>query len=204
MMCSKYATVAGETRLEQRQARVAQLPTGAELLSAIRNHFIGTHPLNLLANKLGTIHRLSLKHTSLATIDAERLSLIAAIDGWASDYVAALHRPIALRYETFGALIDALADSQVRAYHLLMNGDPADPMVHAAWHRLAEQVHEYSALLSTVGCGDPVQQQARDHAVLATQRSSEYGTRAGSPPIGTTDSTDLSSRRPSSVPIPGS
>ncbi|MGQ4615001.1 DUF4254 domain-containing protein [Nocardia sp. R7R-8] len=54
---------------------------------------------------------------------------------------AAMHLPVPhsgarLHTETLGAVIDRLARSQVRAYHLLMTvDDVADPQVHAAWYR---------------------------------------------------------------------
>ncbi|MBF6137159.1 hypothetical protein IU501_29700 [Nocardia otitidiscaviarum] len=100
------------------------------------------------ANKLGTLHRFALKLTNSAAIDAERLSLITAIDGWATAHLTHLEPPITHRHESLGDLIDTLAGSQIHAYHLLMNGDPADPAVHAAWHRLAEHVEEYSTMAS--------------------------------------------------------
>lgn len=125
------------------------LPTGAELLAAIRSDSRGTHPLSTLANKLGTLHRFSLKLANSTAIDAERLSLITAIDGWATAHITHLEPPITHRHESLGDLIDTLASTQIHAYHLLMNGDPADPAVHAAWHRLAEQVEEYSTVTST-------------------------------------------------------
>ncbi|MET8779477.1 hypothetical protein ABZV58_31140 [Nocardia sp. NPDC004654] len=47
-------------------------------------------------------------------------------------------------------MIDRLAEAQVRAYHLLMTVDPADPRVHAAWYRLAELVDGYTDLITEV------------------------------------------------------
>lgn len=52
--------------------------------------------------------------------------------------------------ESLGTVIDRLAVRQVQAFHLLMNAEPSDPIVHAAWYRLAELVDDYTDLTTAV------------------------------------------------------
>ncbi|WP_280244459.1 DUF4254 domain-containing protein [Nocardia abscessus] len=70
-----------------------------------------------------------------------------AVDTWAAMHLPVPRSGARLHTETLGAVIDRLARSQVRAYHLLMTvDDVADPQVHAAWYRLAELVDGYTDL----------------------------------------------------------
>ncbi|QLY28805.1 hypothetical protein H0264_26205 [Nocardia huaxiensis] len=127
-------------RLEPPAPTESAFPTGEALLSAIRNHHIDDHPLTRYANKLGTVHRLLLKIPGTRTmLGIERVELIHAIDSWART-----GDPTRQSCGSLGARIDLIAETQVRAYHLLMSEDPGDPRVHAAWHDLAQLVDDYT------------------------------------------------------------
>ncbi|WP_431955843.1 DUF4254 domain-containing protein [Nocardia lijiangensis] len=141
----------------------ALFPSGEALLSAIRGHHVGGHPLAKLANRLGLLHR----HRLTESADECRCSsaeFVLAVDAWVADHLLLPHPAATLHTETLGAVIDRLAEAQVHAYHLLMTVDPAGPIVHAAWYRLAELVDGYTDLITEVT------QRARRLPVLGDHR----------------------------------
>ncbi|WP_457227371.1 DUF4254 domain-containing protein [Nocardia gipuzkoensis] len=93
-------------------------------------------------------------HRHLTGLEREchcrRAELIIEVDVWVGDRLPIPHPGATLHTETLGAVIDRLAEAQVRAYHLLMSIDPADPRVHAAWYRLAELVDGYTDLITEI------------------------------------------------------
>lgn len=123
--------------------------SGEALLSAIRGHHIGIHPLAKLAHEFGLMYQ-----RRLATFGSEcrcrRDELALAVDVWVADHLPIPHPTATMHTETLGALIARLAEAQVHAYHLLMTIDPVDPAVHAAWYRLAELVDGYTDLITDV------------------------------------------------------
>lgn len=126
---------------EPRTPGESAFPSGEAVLSAIRNYHVEDHPLIRYANKLGTVHRLLLKVPSTRSVlGIERGELIGAIDAWAR--TDAPHP--ARGSEGLGAVIDRIAETQVRAYQLLMSESPADPRVRAAWNDLADLVDDYT------------------------------------------------------------
>ncbi|MEV5835549.1 DUF4254 domain-containing protein [Nocardia sp. NPDC052112] len=128
---------------------VALFPTGEALLSAIRGHHVGLHPLAKLAHDFGVVHQRRLAtFGSECRCRADELAL--AVDVWVADNLPIPHPRASMHTETMGAVIARLAQAQVYAYHLLMTIDPADPAVHAAWYRLAELVDSYTDLCTDV------------------------------------------------------
>ncbi|WP_435590817.1 DUF4254 domain-containing protein [Nocardia sp. bgisy118] len=124
-------------------------PSGEALLSAIRGHHVGVHPLEKFAHQFGLLHQ----HRLTGLFDecrCSRLEFLLAVDVWVADHLPVPHPTATLHTETLGAVIDRLAEAQVYAYHLLMTVDPADPIVHAAWYRLAELVDGYTDLITGV------------------------------------------------------
>ncbi|MGY2091087.1 DUF4254 domain-containing protein [Nocardia gipuzkoensis] len=125
------------------------LLSGEALLSAIRGHHVDDHQLAKLAHEFGAMY-----HRHLTGLEREchcrRAELIIEVDVWVGDRLPIPHPGATLHTETLGAVIDRLAEAQVRAYHLLMSIDPADPRVHAAWYRLAELVDGYTDLITEI------------------------------------------------------
>ncbi len=123
------------------------LLSGEALLSAIRGHHVGDHQLAQLACELGGLH-----HRRLLGRDSEccrrRTELVSAVDVWMGAHLPIPHPDARVHTETLGAVIDRMAETQVRAYHLLMTVDPSDPQVHADWYRLAELVDSYTDLVT--------------------------------------------------------
>lgn len=128
---------------------IALFPSGDALLSAIRGHHVGIHPLAKLAHQFGVMYQ-----RRLATLGSEcrcRADELAfAVDVWVADHVPIPHSEARMHTETLGAVIARLAEAQVHAYHLLMTINPADPAVHAAWYRLAELVDGYTDLTTDI------------------------------------------------------
>jgi len=124
---------------------VALFLSGEALLSAIRGHRVGIHPLAKLAHEFGVMYQ-----RRLAAFGSEcrcrRDELVLAVDVWVADHLPPPHPAATMHTETLGAVIARLAEAQVYAYRLLMTIDPADPAVHAAWYRLAELVDGYTDL----------------------------------------------------------
>ncbi|MEU2254435.1 DUF4254 domain-containing protein [Nocardia xishanensis] len=145
---SNPVAIAGEPSGTGRAVAVL-FPAGEAMLSAIRGHHVGVHPLTQLAHQLGLLYR----HRLTGPVDECRSSsieLIFAVDLWVANHSPDPHPTATLHTETLGAVIDRLAEAQVRAYHLLMTVDPTDPIVHAAWYRLAELVDGYTDLTTAV------------------------------------------------------
>ncbi|MGO4615649.1 DUF4254 domain-containing protein [Nocardia sp. 2YAB30] len=128
---------------------VVLFPSGEALLSAIRGHHVGIHPLAKLAHDFGLLYQ-----RRGATFGSEcrcrRDELAFAVDVWVTDRLPIPHLGARMHTETLGAVIARLAEAQVYAYHLLMTIDPADPAVHAAWYRLAELVDGYTDLTTDI------------------------------------------------------
>ncbi|WP_431969575.1 DUF4254 domain-containing protein [Nocardia sp. bgisy134] len=124
-------------------------PSGEALLSAIRGHHLGRHPLTRLARQFGRMQQWLLLGAG-RECRCCRTELILAVDVWVGEHLPHPHPAATLHTETLGTVIDRLAEAQVRAYHLLMTIDPADARVHAAWYRLAELVDGYTDLTTEV------------------------------------------------------
>jgi hypothetical protein len=138
-------TVAGRSETNA----VTLFPSGEALLSAIRGHHVGIHPLAKLAHNFGVMHQRCLAtFGSECSCRADELTL--AVDVWVADRLPIPHPRARMHSETLGAVIARLAEAQMYAYHLLMTIDPADPAVHAAWYRLAELVDGYTDLTTDI------------------------------------------------------
>jgi hypothetical protein len=124
-------------------------PTGEALLSAIRGHHVGPHPLTSIAYQFGQLHQQYL-HGPARPVCRFRAELSRQTDLWVVDHVPPPHPEATLHSESLGTVIDRLAVQQVQAFHLLMNADPSDPIVHAEWYRLAELVDDYTDLTAAV------------------------------------------------------
>ncbi|WP_433678033.1 DUF4254 domain-containing protein [Nocardia sp. CA-119907] len=123
--------------------------SGEALLSAIRGHHIGIHPLAKLAHEFGLMYQQRLT-TFGNECRCRRDELVLAVDVWVADHLPVPHPAATMHTETLGTVIARLAEAQVHAYHLLMTIDPADPAVHAAWYQLAELVDGYTDLTTDV------------------------------------------------------
>ncbi|MGY2090484.1 DUF4254 domain-containing protein [Nocardia gipuzkoensis] len=121
------------------------LPSGESLLSAIRGHHVDGHRLTRFAAEFGRLYQRSPARLGRGCRCGSD-ELVLAVDTWAAMNLPVPHSGARLHTETLGAVIDRLARSQVRAYHLLMTVDVSDPQVHAAWYRLAELVDGYTDL----------------------------------------------------------
>ncbi|MFI7664154.1 DUF4254 domain-containing protein [Nocardia sp. NPDC049526] len=128
---------------------VALFPSGEALLSAIRGHHVGVHPLAKLAHDFGVIYQRRLAMFG-SECHCRRDELALAVDVWVTDHLPIPRPGASMHTETLGAVIARLAEAQVHAYHLLMTIDPADPAVHAAWSRLAELVDGYTDLTTDI------------------------------------------------------
>ncbi|MGW4769888.1 DUF4254 domain-containing protein [Nocardia sp. NPDC004278] len=102
-----------------------------------------------MAHEFGVMYQRRLPtFSSECGCRADELAL--AVDVWVADHVPIPHPGARMHTETLGAVIARLAQAQVYAYHLLMTIDPADPLVHAAWYRLAELVDGYTDLTTDI------------------------------------------------------
>ncbi|WP_328397966.1 DUF4254 domain-containing protein [Nocardia sp. NBC_00416] len=124
-------------------------PTGEALLSAIRGHHVGPHPLAPIAYRFGQLHQQRL-HRPVCLACPHRTELSVQADRWVTEHAPPPHPNATLHFESLGTVIDRLAAQQVRAYHLLMSAEPSSPFVHAAWYRLAELVDDYTELTTAV------------------------------------------------------
>ena len=124
-------------------------PTGEALLSAIRGHHVGPHPLTSIAHRFGQLHQQYL-HGPACPACPGRSELSRQADLWVVEHVPPPHPEAILHSESLGTVIDRLAIQQVQAFHLLMDAEPSDPIVHAAWYRLAELVNYYTDLTTAV------------------------------------------------------
>ncbi|WP_171050232.1 DUF4254 domain-containing protein [Nocardia cyriacigeorgica] len=123
-------------------------PGQDDLLSAIRGHHIGCHPLDGWAADLGIVHTQLLDYPDMALLRHRRERLIAMIDSWLTPRLPRPHRTAICHSESMGTLIDRIAAAQVQAWIRLMR-QPADhPDVHDAWYRLAELVETYTDLVT--------------------------------------------------------
>ncbi|WP_329414649.1 DUF4254 domain-containing protein [Nocardia vinacea] len=128
---------------------VALFLSGEALLSAIRGHHVGIHPLAKLAYEFGVMcQRRLVTFGSECRCCTDELAF--AVDVWVADRLPVPHPGARMHTETLGTVIARLAEAQVYAYHLLMTVDPADPAVHAAWYRLAELVDGYTDLTTEI------------------------------------------------------
>src|SRR4051794_39810185 len=128
-MCAAPAYL-GHLRIVPSESML-DFPSADALLSAIRGQHIGRHRLCQLACELGRVRDAQLSAPDSLTLRRERLALIADIDAWVAQRLPTPHPNSSLHPEAMGAVIDRLAAAQVRAYHLLMNLNPArDDRVH--------------------------------------------------------------------------
>lgn len=125
------------------------LPTGEALLSAIRGHHVGPHPMARVACELGRLHHPDTRD-SIRAKQHFRNILARQADQWVADHAPPPHPAAILHPESMGAVLDRLARQQVRAYHLLMTAEPSDPLVHAEWYRLAQLIDDYTDLANAV------------------------------------------------------
>ncbi len=123
-------------------------PGQDDLLSAIRGHHIGRHPLNGWAAELGIVHTQLLRYPGMALLRHRRTRLIAAIDSWLAPRLALPHATAICHTETMGTLVDRIAATQVQAWTRLMDLPADHPDVHDAWYRLAELVETYTDLVT--------------------------------------------------------
>ncbi|MBF6093960.1 hypothetical protein [Nocardia cyriacigeorgica] len=123
-------------------------PGQDDLLTAIRGHHVGRHPLVHWAAELGTIHTQLLDYPDMALLRHRRERLITTIDAWLAPRLPRPHAIAICHPESMGTLIDRIAATQVQAWTRLMS-QPADhPDVHDAWCRLAELVENYTDLVT--------------------------------------------------------
>ncbi|CAM4344527.1 DUF4254 domain-containing protein [Nocardia ninae] len=127
----------------------ASFLSGGALLSAIRGHHVGIHPLADLARQFGLMYQRR-QDASATEFHCRRSELMRAVDAWAAEHQTSPHPNATLHTETLGSVIDQVAEAHVHAYQLLMTINPTDPAVHAAWFRLAELVDSYSDLITKV------------------------------------------------------
>ncbi|WP_330251435.1 DUF4254 domain-containing protein [Nocardia sp. NBC_00565] len=126
-------------------------PSGEELLSAIRGHHVGQHPLDEYAHELGSMYTDLLAQPELEELSqVGTASFVGVIDEWVAARLPQPRPGAALHTEGIGAVIDRMAAALIHAYHLLMTLDPAGPRVHAAWSHLAELVDAYTDLTTEV------------------------------------------------------
>ncbi|WP_327152057.1 DUF4254 domain-containing protein [Nocardia sp. NBC_01329] len=125
------------------------LPTGEALLSAIRGHHVGSHPLARVACELGQLHHPGIENSTRAKRHLRDV-LARQADQWVAEHAPPPHPAATLHTESIGAVIDRIAGQQVRAYHLLMTTKPSDPIVHEEWYRLAQLIDDYTDLAAAV------------------------------------------------------
>ncbi|MFC8044210.1 DUF4254 domain-containing protein [Nocardia sp. NPDC057353] len=118
------------------------LPSVDELCASIRGHHVAAHPVARLAIEFGSLYQE-------LEFCCRRDRLVASVDSWAIHHLPAPRPDARPAVESFGAVIDRIAFTQVHAYRLLMTADDlAAPRVHAAWHRLAELADGYTDLVA--------------------------------------------------------
>jgi hypothetical protein len=120
-------------------------PSGEELLSAIRGHHVGDHPLSRLAREFGLLYEQP-SPDGTDKCCCRRDELVLAVDAWVTGRLPVPHPRARLHTETLGAVIDRVAQAQVVAWQALMAMDPTGQIVHAAWFRLAELINGYTDL----------------------------------------------------------
>ncbi|MFX0573068.1 DUF4254 domain-containing protein [Nocardia nepalensis] len=128
------------------------LPSDDELFLSIRGQLKSADRLCQLATEMGRLHwRKLCGGAGCAESVCDRAELIDEIDLCVSERLPIPHPSATLHTETVGQLIDRFACTIVRAYHLLMTLDPADPQIHAAWCQVAELADGYTDLCTDVG-----------------------------------------------------
>lgn len=120
------------------------------LLSAIRGHHVGPHPLARRARTLGEIHTQLLADPEQPILLARRRESIAAIDRWLAPRLPRPHPSATARSDTVGMVIDRIATAQVQALDELMNRAADHPIVHESWCRLAKLVEDYNDLITAI------------------------------------------------------
>ncbi|WP_280471074.1 DUF4254 domain-containing protein [Nocardia cyriacigeorgica] len=125
-------------------------PASESLLSAIRGHHVGPHPLARRARTLGEIHIQLLPDPEQPILLARRRNTIAAIDRWLAPRLPRPHPTATARSETVGMVVDRIAAAQVRALDELMNRPADHPVVHECWSRLAKLVEDYTDLVTAI------------------------------------------------------
>ncbi|MBF6397845.1 DUF4254 domain-containing protein [Nocardia cyriacigeorgica] len=120
------------------------------LLSAIRGHHVGPHPMARRARTLGEIHTQLLADPEQPILLTCRRESIAAIDRWLAPRLPRPHPSAAARADTVGMVIDRIAAAQVRALDELMNRPADHPIVHECWCRLAKLVEDYNDLITAI------------------------------------------------------
>ncbi|MBF6324750.1 DUF4254 domain-containing protein [Nocardia cyriacigeorgica] len=120
------------------------------LLSAIRGHHVGPHPLAGWAHALGAIHTQLLRDGQQPSLLAGRRESIAAIDRWLAPRLPRPHPSATARPDTVGMVIDRIAATQVQALDELMNRAADHPVVHECWCRLAKLVEDYTDLITAI------------------------------------------------------
>ncbi|MFE5455956.1 DUF4254 domain-containing protein [Nocardia sp. NPDC056564] len=136
--------------------RVDPLLTAGELLSSIRGPRGSRHPLARWASELADLHRTADPDAvaSNPAFNRARADLVHSIDLWIERLVPQHRRGGTVHTETMGSVIDRIAAAQVRAEAALNHSTGvAEPLVHAAWHHLAELVDGYNDLAAAVITG---------------------------------------------------
>ncbi|TLF77550.1 DUF4254 domain-containing protein [Nocardia cyriacigeorgica] len=125
-------------------------PGQDSLLSAVRGHHVGRHPLTRFAYELGVIHAALLDSTPSSAVHFRRRGLVVEIDRWLDARLPTPHPRARLTTWTVGALIDRIAAVQVRAYRLLMTRAADDPLVHDSWTQLAKLIDTYNDMVTGI------------------------------------------------------
>ncbi len=124
------------------------------LLSAIRGHHVGRHPITRWAHHLGEIHLdLLHRHQDVESTQGERLETIRQINRWLRTHAPTAHRTARPCPESVGELVDRIAAAQVLAYRLLMSRTGDDLEVHDAWTKLAKLVDTWNDLVASIDRG---------------------------------------------------
>ena len=121
------------------------LPSTSELLCALSGKQVRGHVCRW-SRDLVRLHRIRREHPRCAAvIDCLRLELVANINTWATEH---LTLRTADRHDAeLGDIIDRIAATADRAFHLLMTDDLTGEHMHAAWTRLAELSIAYGDLV---------------------------------------------------------
>ncbi|MFE3444997.1 hypothetical protein ACFXNW_18350 [Nocardia sp. NPDC059180] len=125
-------------------------PAQDSLLSAVRGHHIGRHPLLRFAYELGVVHGKLLDGPATADLLADVRGLVDSINQWLDSRLPTPHPRAHLIRATVGGLIDRIAEVQVRAYRLLMTLGADDPRVHDSWTDLARLIETYDDLVTGI------------------------------------------------------
>ncbi|MCX4097791.1 DUF4254 domain-containing protein [Nocardia sp. alder85J] len=114
-----------------------------------------SHPILPAVDRLARLHRAGLAAAppDLPALEYARRTLMREIDHWVA--INYSRRPSAayLHTESLSSVLDRMAETQVRAWRLLLSATATDPLVHSAWTYLAELTDGYHDLVTEVESG---------------------------------------------------